>query len=90
MGFALDSEEPAETIIEAGRTAHRIVFRVDQVRQEPQIDHQTAPSNVKIGTSVRSRWPQSASSYINYARSLAAKDWHDWVEYAGGYTDMLP
>jgi len=58
MGFALDSEEPAETIIEAGRTAHRIVFRVDQVRQEPRIDHQTAPSNVKIGTSVRLRWPE--------------------------------
>jgi DNA topoisomerase VI subunit B len=69
MGFALDSEEPAETIIEAGGTAHRIVFRVDQVRQEPRIDHQTAPSNVKTGTSVRLRWPQSASSYIHYARS---------------------
>jgi hypothetical protein len=52
MGFALDSEEPVETIIEACGTAHRTVFRVDQVRQEPRIDHQTAPSNVKTGTSV--------------------------------------
>jgi hypothetical protein len=53
MGFALDSEEPVETIIEACGTAHCIVFRVDQVRQEePRIDHQTAPSNVKTGTSV--------------------------------------
>jgi DNA topoisomerase VI subunit B len=49
MGIALDSEEPVETIIEAGSIAHRIVFRVDQVRQEPRIDHTTAPSNVKTG-----------------------------------------
>jgi DNA topoisomerase VI subunit B len=67
MGFALDSEEPVETIIEAGGTAHRIVFRVDQLRQEPRIDHQTAPSNVKTGTSVRLHWPHSACCYIEDA-----------------------
>jgi DNA topoisomerase-6 subunit B len=60
MGFALDSQEPVETIIEAGGTAHRTVFGVDQARQEPRIDHQTAPSNVKTGTSVRVHWPRSA------------------------------
>jgi DNA topoisomerase VI subunit B len=67
MGIALDSEEPVETIIEAGSIAHRIVFRVDQVRQEPRIDHTTAPSNVKTGTSVRLRWPHSACLYIEAA-----------------------
>ena len=67
MGFALDSEEPVETIIEAGGTAHRIVFCVDQVRQEPRIDHQMAPSNVKTGTSVRLHWPHSACCYIEDA-----------------------
>jgi DNA topoisomerase VI subunit B len=81
MGFALDSTEPVETIIEAGGTAHRIVFRVDQVRQEPRIDHQTAPSNVKTGTSVRLRWPELACSYLlrSHSRFLQIADDFAWL-----------
>jgi DNA topoisomerase VI subunit B len=81
MGFALDNEEPIETIIEAGGIAHRIVFRVDQVRQEPRIDHTTAPSNVKTGTSVRLHWPHSACSYIEEAqgRFLQIADDFAWL-----------
>jgi DNA topoisomerase VI subunit B len=81
MGFALDIGEPVETIIEAGGIAHRIVFRVDQVRQEPRIDHQTTPSNVKTGTSVRLHWPNSACSYIEAAeqRFLQIADDFAWL-----------
>jgi hypothetical protein len=38
MAFALDGTE-GETLIESRGTAHRIGFRVDQIRQEPKIDH---------------------------------------------------
>ena len=69
MGFALDSDEPLETIIEGQGVRHRIVFRVDQVRQEPRIDHEPGPSNVKNGTSIRLMWPQRASSFLLTARS---------------------
>src|SRR5262249_37708653 len=38
MAFALDGTM-GETVIETRDIAHRITFRVDQVRQEPKIDH---------------------------------------------------
>ena len=38
MPFAQDGTE-GETLIESRRTAHRISFKVDQVRQEPKITH---------------------------------------------------
>ena len=74
------ARKPVETIIEAGGTAHRIVFRVDQVRQEPRIDHQMAPSKVKTGTSVRLHWPHSACYYIEDAeqRFLQIADDFAW------------
>jgi DNA topoisomerase VI subunit B len=51
MPFALDSGR-GETIIDTCGTEHRIVFAADQVRQEPKIEHLTAPSKiVRNGTS---------------------------------------
>jgi hypothetical protein len=60
MAFALDGSE-GETVIEACGVRHRIRFCVDRVRQVPKIDHSQEASDVKIGTSVTVRWPQSAS-----------------------------
>jgi hypothetical protein len=67
MGFSIDGEQ-GETIIERLGAAHRIVFTVDPVRQAPRIDHERAPSTVKIGTRVTMRWPDSASSILADAK----------------------
>jgi DNA topoisomerase VI subunit B len=45
MPFALDGER-GETLIEAGGAAHRIIFAVDRIRQEPKIERANGPSPV--------------------------------------------
>jgi Histidine kinase-, DNA gyrase B-, and HSP90-like ATPase len=72
MPFALDSGK-GETIIDTAGIEHRIAFAADQVRQEPQIDHRTTPSQiVRNGTRVTVRWPRTASGYLenSHARFL--------------------
>jgi hypothetical protein len=59
MPFALDGTL-GEVLIHAQGIAHRIGFRVDQLRQEPRITHETAPSNRKTGTLVTIKWPNLA------------------------------
>jgi DNA topoisomerase VI subunit B len=56
MAFALDGTK-GETLIESGGTTHRISFKVDQVRQEPKIDHIRERCLVKNGTRITVRWP---------------------------------
>jgi len=68
MAFSLDGTR-GETIIEARGIAHRIIFAVNPLRQEPRISHQTAPSDVTIGTRVTVRWPDSACSMLQDARA---------------------
>ena len=59
------------TVIEAQGVRHTITFRVDQLRQEPVIDHKPMPLVPdKKGTRVCISWPKSASS--NPGRSGAA------------------
>jgi hypothetical protein len=56
MGYVLDESEgderPSTTIIEARGLAHRIVFGVDHIRQEPKIERTTEKSAVKTGTKI--------------------------------------
>ena len=68
MAFALDGRE-GETIIEACGVRHSIRFCVDHIRQVPKIDHSQEASDVKIGTSVTIRWPQSACSILDSAKA---------------------
>jgi hypothetical protein len=63
MPFALDGS-CGEVVIEAQGIAHRITFRVDQLRQEPKIKRETASSSVKTGARITVRWPDSASSIL--------------------------
>jgi transposase-like protein len=57
----LDGEgERGETLIESRGVAHRIVFAVDRIRQEPRIERTKGPSLIKSGTSVTVHWPNSA------------------------------
>jgi DNA topoisomerase VI subunit B len=68
MGFAIDGAR-GHTIIESRGIAHHINFRVDQVRQEPKVDHVREGSNVKNGTRVSVRWPVCACSKLDQAKS---------------------
>jgi DNA topoisomerase VI subunit B len=67
MPFALDGSE-GNVIIEARGARHRITFRVDQIRQVPNIERTEEPSNIKIGTSVTISWPRSACSILDSAK----------------------
>jgi DNA topoisomerase VI subunit B len=68
MAFALDGTE-GETLIESRGTAHRIGFRVDQIRQEPKIDHIRERSSVRNGTRITVRWPVCACSKLDQAKA---------------------
>jgi DNA topoisomerase VI subunit B len=67
MAFALDGNR-GETIIEARGINHRIVFGVDQVRQEPRIDHTMSAIDMQRGTKITVRWPDSARSILEGAK----------------------
>ena len=49
--------------------AHRISFKVDQVRQEPKIDHVRERSSVRNGTRITVRWPVCACSKLAEAKA---------------------
>ena len=68
MPFALDGRE-GETLIESRGTAHRISFKVDQVRQEPKITHIRDVSTVRKGTRITVRWPLCACSKLDQAKA---------------------
>jgi hypothetical protein len=67
MAFALDGTK-GETVIESRGVAHRITFKVDQVRQAPRIDHIQEQSLVTTGTKVTMRWPVCASIKLDQAK----------------------
>jgi DNA topoisomerase VI subunit B len=66
MPFALDGSA-GETLIEAGGVTHRILFKVDPIRQEPRVTCDPGPSSVKNGTRVTVRWPAKASRLLTVA-----------------------
>jgi hypothetical protein len=68
MPFALDGTQ-GETIIEARGVRHHIKFLIDSIRQVPKVEHVQEASNVKNGTWVTVRWPDSACSILDAAKS---------------------
>ena len=82
MAFSLDGER-GETIIESRGVEHEIVFTVDQIRQEPRIDHATGPSIVKTGTKLTVAWPDCARSTLDDA-------WPRFLQVAGDYAFANP
>jgi hypothetical protein len=81
MPFALHGKI-GTSVIEARGVRHTITFRVDQLRQEPVIDHEPIPLLPhKKGTRVCVAWPESASSILAdaEARFLQIADDFGWV-----------
>ena len=58
MPYALDGKQGV-TVIAAQGVAHIITFRVDHLRQEPVLDHDSVPLSTK-GTWISLEWPNSA------------------------------
>ena len=82
MPFALDGNV-GRVSIEARTVAHRIEFRVDQIRQEPKISHVKEASAVKIGTRITVQWPDLACSKLADAE-------HRFLQMAEDYVWLNP
>ena len=61
MAYVLGGEGQGETWIEARGIKHRILFSVNQIRQEPIIGHTTTRSQVTTGTRITVFWPAKAT-----------------------------
>ena len=69
MPFAMHGAS-GTSVVEAQNERHMITFRVDQLRQEPVIDHRRSPLVPhKKGTSVCIAWPESACLILADAKS---------------------
>jgi hypothetical protein len=62
---------------------HEITVRVDPIRQVPRITHDQSPSDVKTGTTVTVRWPDSAWPALRAAR------WR-FLQLAGDFAWLNP
>ena len=82
MPFALDGNV-GRISIEARTVAHRIEFRVDQIRQEPKISHFKEVSTVRIGTRITVQWPDLACSKLADAE-------HRFLQMAEDYVWLNP
>jgi DNA topoisomerase VI subunit B len=82
MPFVLDGERGA-VVIEGRGLKHTIIFRADQLHQEPVKDLHTEPSGdfVKNGTRITIQWPDLASSTLSDAgeRFLQIADDFSWL-----------
>jgi hypothetical protein len=80
MPFALDGRV-GTIAIDAQGLRHTITFRVDQLRQEPAIKLDTAPSAREKGTRVTVSWPESACSILQAAKArfLQIADDFGWI-----------
>ena len=81
MPFVLDGGKMGETVIASKGISHHIKFSVDHIRQEPKITINRSDSIVKTGTRVEIRWPESASSILDLAKSrfLQMADGFGWL-----------
>jgi hypothetical protein len=60
MAYVLGGKGKGETWIEARGVRHRILFSVNQIRQEPIVQDMRTPSQVTTGTRVTVFWPKEA------------------------------
>ena len=75
MAYVLGGENKGETWIEARGVKHRILFSVNQIKQEPVVKRTPAPSRVTTGTRITVFWPAKATvEYQNeYDRTREAE-----------------
>ena len=69
MPFVLAQGQQGEVLIESQGIAHTVRFAIDPVRQTPVVSRLVEPSEVKNGTRITVRWPDSASSILADAKA---------------------
>jgi DNA topoisomerase VI subunit B len=81
MPFVLSEGERGVVEIVSQGKRHRIEFAVDQIRQEPAINHVSEPSSRKNGTEVIVHWPDLACSILEQAKArfLQIVDDYTWL-----------
>jgi DNA topoisomerase VI subunit B len=65
MAYVLGGKIKGETWIEARGLKHRILFTVNQIKQEPLVNNLRTRSRVTCGTRVTVFWPDSYETKIN-------------------------
>lgn len=78
MPFVMDGSHGLVTI-EANGVAHTVHLRLDRIAQKPVVQIETAPSNVKTGTSVTVHWPDSACSNLIGAKARFLQTAQDYA-----------
>ena len=75
MAYVLGGKVMGETWIEAHGLKHRIRFAVNQIKQEPIVDHTTTGSKVTTGTRITVFWPVVDESQFdtNVIKDLLSK-----------------
>jgi DNA topoisomerase VI subunit B len=81
MPFVLDGN-CGRIVIDAQAIRHKIEMRVDRIRQEPVITHETEPSD-KVGTLVKVEWPLSPRSNLDCDEAR-------FLQFANDYTWLNP
>jgi hypothetical protein len=64
MAYVLGGKVRGETWIEARGVKHRILFTVNQIKQEPIVNDNRTPSRVTTGTRVTVFWPDNDAAEI--------------------------
>ena len=65
MAYVLGGKVKGETWIEARSVKHRILFTVNQIKQEPIVRDNLTTSRVKTGTRVTVFWPDNDTALID-------------------------
>jgi DNA topoisomerase VI subunit B len=65
MAYVLGSKGKGETWIEARGLKHRILFTVNQIKQEPVVDNIRTHSRVTTGTRITVFWPNTDEAEID-------------------------
>jgi len=82
MPFVLDGSRGRVDIASQGQR-HEITFAVDRIRQQPVVSKGAHRADVRIGTSVSLRWPDSACSELREAEAR-------FLQLADDYTFLNP
>jgi hypothetical protein len=73
MAYVLGGESTGETWIEARGVKHRILFSINQIKQEPVVNNIQAPSEITTGTRITVFWPWGAEIRVDEIKDLLSE-----------------
>ena len=79
MSYVVGGKVTSETWIEAHGIGHRLIFSVNQIKQEPIVKNNRCRSRVKTGTRITVFWPATAAHLIDVDEISALLVRYIWV-----------